>query len=280
MDNSKSKSENNSTSGENQVVSNRKVSEIKLSDPKSSEIGFMEDFKLFLSENSNLVIGVSIGTLILVFGVLFALTSNQSIENQNKLSEIASSATGALIVDQANDDPSESPPTLVAKTNTPNDTSQTGAEDQDDDSVSSSNPRVNLPLSIGNVQDSTPSSNTVNVNDISSGNLSNQPLTNQAPSNQSPFAGGSSFLGANTQGVNPGGLQNLSANVPSAQATNATSLGANPNVNRTGGFLSNTQSQVLQSRNVQGNTGPAVYYTLAFSFLASFLYRLRKKKTD
>ena len=25
------------------------------------------------------------------------------------------------------------------------------------------------------------------------------------------------------------------------------------------------------------NTGPAVYYTLAFSFLASFLYRLRKE---
>ena len=194
MDNSKSKSENNSTSGSNQVVSNRKVSEIKLSDPKSSEIGFMEDFKLFLSENSNLVIGVSIGTLILVFGVLFALTSNQSIENQNKLSEIASSATGALIVDQANDDPSESPPTLVAKTNTANDTSQTVAEDQDDDSSDSpSNPRVNLPLSIGNVQDSTASSNTINVNDVSSGNLSNQPLTNQAPSNQSPFAGGSSF---------------------------------------------------------------------------------------
>ncbi|MBI96088.1 hypothetical protein CL656_02985 [bacterium] len=283
MDNSNLDSNDQSSNSTNPITSS-KVSEIKLSDPKSSDMGFVDDFKLFLAENSNLVIGVSVGTLILVFGVLFALSSNQSIENQNTLSEIASSATGALIVDEPSSSASDKPPTLVAKTDTNSGTSNTNSSK--DSSTSSNKKPITLPpLSINELQDSQNSNNTLNVNDISSGNLSNQALSNQNPNGQSPFAGGSSFLGANTQAANQvgspaGGIQNLSANIPAASANTANSLGANPNMNRTGGFLSNTQSQVLQSRNVQGNTGPAVYYTLAFSFLASFLYRLRKKKTD
>jgi len=286
MDNSNLDSNDQSSNSTNPITSS-KVSEIKLADPKSSDMGFVDDFKLFLAENSNLVIGVSVGTLILVFGVLFALSSNQSIENQNTLSEIASSATGALIVDEPSSSASEKPPTLVAKTDTNSGTTNTNtASNSSKDSSTPSNkkPIALPPLSINQVQDSQTGSNTLNINDINSGNLSNQPLSNQDQSGQSPFAGGSSFLGANSQAVNQigntaGGIQNLSANIPAASANTANSFGANPNMNRTGGFLSNTQSQVLQSRNVQGNTGPAIYFTLAFSFLASFLYRLRKKKT-
>lgn len=286
MDNSNLDSNDQSSNSTNPITSS-KVSEIKLADPKSSDMGFVDDFKLFLAENSNLVIGVSVGTLILVFGVLFALSSNQSIENQNTLSEIASSATGALIVDEPSSSAGDKPPTLVAKTNTDSGTSNTNSttDSNKESSTSNKKPITLPPLSINQVQDSQTNNNTLNVNEINSGNLSNQALGNQNPVGQSPFAGGSSFLGANTQGANQfgspsGGIQNLSANIPAASANTANSLGANPNINRTGGFLSNTQSQVLQSRNVQGNTGPAVYYTLAFSFLASFLYRLRKKKTD
>jgi hypothetical protein len=288
MNNSNLDSNDQSSNSTNPITSS-KVSEIKLADPKSSDIGFVDDFKLFLAENSNLVIGVSVGTLILVFGVLFALSSNQSIENQNTLSEIASSATGALIVDEPSSSASEKPPTLVAKTDTNSGTTNTNTASNSTSSSTNSSttsdkkPIALPPLSINQVQDSQTGSNTLNINDINSGNLSNQPLSNQDQSG-SPFAGGSSFLGANSQAVNQvgnpsGGIQNLSANIPAASANTANSFGANPNMNRTGGFLSNTQSQVLQSRNVQGNTGPAIYYTLAFSFLASFLYRLRKKKT-
>lgn len=259
----------------------RKVSEIKLSDPKSMEVGFFDDFKLFLGENSNLVIGVSIGTLILVFGVLFALSSNQSIENQNILSEIASSSTGALLADEA----SEGPPTLVAKTDDSSDsnnTSDTSSSNSENDS-STNSPTIGAPVSINSIDDSQGSTSNLNVQDINSANLSDQGLSNQSLSGQSPFAGSSPFVGANASGAssfgaNSNSIQNLSSNVPSASANSAMSLGSNPNANRASGFLSNTQSQVLQSRNVQGNTGPAVYYSLAISFLVSFVYRLRKKE--
>lgn len=255
----------------------RKVSEIKLSDPKSMEVGFFDDFKLFLSENSNLVIGVSIGTLILVFGVLFALSSNQSIENQNILSEIASSSTGALLADEA----SEGPPTLVAKTDDSSDNTSDTSSSNSENGSSTNSPTIGAPVSINSIDDSQDSTSNINVQDLNSANLSEQGLSNQSLSGQSPFAGSSPFVGANATGASSFGansIQNLSSNVPSASANSAMSLGSNPNANRASGFLSNTQSQVLQSRNVQGNTGPAVYYSLAISFLVSFVYRLRKKE--
>ena len=266
-------------SNSNQNSSNeesRKVSEIKLSEPKSMEVGFFDDFKLFLSENSNLVIGVSIGTLILVFGILFALTSNQSIENQNTLSEIASSSTGALLADETN----EGPPTLVAKSDDSNtNTSSTDENSDSSNNLANNSPIIGAPVSINSVDEgSLGGSNNLSVQDINSGNLSGQDLSNQSLSGQSPFAGSSTFTGANNSGSFSNSIQNLSSNVPSASANSAISLGSNPNANRASGFLSNTQSQVLQSRNVQGNTGPALYYSLAISFLVSFVYRLRKKE--
>lgn len=280
MDNSKPDSKSFSDSDSSQAKLDSKVQEIKLSNPKNLDSGFVDDFKLFLVENSNLVIGVSIGTLILVFGVLFAVTSNQSFENNNILSEIASSSTGALISDSVtnNSASSESPPTLVAKSNQSTSSNSGNNSTTDDEDTVSSN--ITLPpLSIQSVPQVSPNSTNQSVSGIQDANLANQSLGNQSLTGNSPFAGGSAFAGTNSFNANQN-IQNLSANVPSASANLSAGLGNNPNVNRTSGFLSNTQSQVLQSQSVQGNTGPAVYYTLAFSFLASFLYRLRKKKTN
>src|SRR6056300_462716 len=167
-----------------------KVQEVKLNS-LSNDSGFISDFKLFLEENSNLVIGVSIGTLLVVFGLFFGLTSNQETSNENSLQEVAELATGALMNDSGTTSPTQN---------------QTG----------------------------------------------------------SPF--GSTSTGSGQ------GIGNLSNQVPNPNV----SLGQNPN--NPNGFLSNTQSQVLNSNSVQGNTGPEIYFALGFSIFAAYIYRNRLKK--
>jgi len=235
-----------------------KVQEVKLNS-LSNDSGFISDFKLFLEENSNLVIGVSIGTLLVVFGLFFGLTSNQETSNENSLQEVAELATGALMNDSGTTSPTQNelaaPPSLQFNSGESNNSSSSETGNNTNSSTSTSNDLEIGPPTIGAATDNGGgTTTTVESNDT----LSSQNQTG------SPF--GSTSTGSGQ------GIGNLSNQVPNPNV----SLGQNPN--NPNGFLSNTQSQVLNSNSVQGNTGPEIYFALGFSIFAAYIYRYRLKK--
>jgi len=250
------------------------VQEVKISEPSKPSSGFLEDFKLFFLENSNLVIGGSIGTLVIVFGIIFAITSNQSAENQDSLQDIASMATGALLSENQ-ESQFESPPTLEPKASTDtsttsdaSNTTDTSATTTTDSQTGATSGTILPPGTGGSIVATANTSNNTGSNATANpavGSTLQTSATTSSPFGSNPFTSGSSPQGQN--------FSSLAANVP--QATG--SLGLNRNTGASAGFLSNTQSQVLQSRNVQGNTGPAVYYALGISFAAAAIIRRKRR---